>query len=73
MKNIIAIFQLLISLGLIVLIALQSQGSGLGSSFGGSTSYHSKKGVEKIVFWATIALAALFLITSLINAFLPAI
>lgn len=63
------IIQILISAGLVALIMLQTQGSGLGKAFGGQTAYHSKKGVEKVVFVGTIVLAGLFLITSLLNAF----
>jgi protein translocase SecG subunit len=64
------ILQLVVSLGLVVLVLLQAKGSGLGKSLDGGGAYHTKKGVEKIVFIATIALATLFLATSLINAFL---
>ncbi|HUW21898.1 MAG TPA: preprotein translocase subunit SecG [Candidatus Bathyarchaeia archaeon] len=70
MKQGLIIFQLVISLGLIGLVLLQSKDSGLGSSFGGAESYHSKKGIERIVYVGTIIFAALFLTTSLINAFL---
>ena len=71
MKKVFVIFQLVFSIGLISLILLQAKGSGLGTAFGGSGPYHSKKGVEKVVFVATIIFAACFLITSLVNAFLP--
>ena len=71
MKSFLTILHLLSSLGLIGLITIQSKGSGLGSAFGGSTPYHSKKGVEKIIFYSTITLATLFLLTSLASVFLP--
>jgi preprotein translocase subunit SecG len=49
-------------------ILLQAKGTGLGSAFGGqSTVYHTKKGVEKLVFSATIASAVLLTILTLIN------
>lgn len=36
-------------------------GTGLGSSFGGSgVSYHSRKGLERYVFVATVGLIVLF-------------
>jgi protein translocase SecG subunit len=70
MKNFFIILQLVFSIGLIGLTLLQAQGSGLGKAFGETTSYHSKKGVEKMTFIATIILAVLFLATSLVNAFL---
>jgi len=71
MNKVFIFFQLFFSIILIGLILLQAKGSGLGGVFGESGLYHSKKGVEKIVFMATIIFAALFLLTSLINAFLP--
>jgi len=68
MKNIITIIQIIISVLLIVVIVLQSQGTGLGGAWGGTgESYRSKRGVEKILLFATIILASLFFITSVIN------
>lgn len=70
MKQAFIILQLIFSLGLISLVLLQAKGSGIGNVFGGLQRYHSQKGVEKVVLIATIVSAALFLITSLVNAFL---
>lgn len=68
MKNVILVVQVLIAAGLVVSILLQSQGTGLGTSFGGSSEqFRSKRGVEKLLFRATIVLTALFLITSIFN------
>lgn len=62
------IIQLLLSVALITIILLQAKGTGLGSTFGGSSqTYHSKRGVEKAVFYTTIILAVLFAIVSIIN------
>ncbi len=62
----IKVSQLIIAILLILSILLQSQGSGLGSAFGGSNSvYLTKRGLEKKLFIATIILAALFLSLSL--------
>jgi len=70
MKNLFLILQFVFSSGLIGLIVIQAKGTGLGKAFGGGGQYHSKKGVEKVVFTATIVLSALFIVSSLINAFL---
>ncbi|MBN1263002.1 MAG: preprotein translocase subunit SecG [Candidatus Pacebacteria bacterium] len=70
MKTFFMILQLIFSLALISLVLLQAKGSGLTKSLNESGAYHSKKGVEKLVFVSTIAMATLFLITSLVNAFL---
>lgn len=61
--------QIIISVALIGLILLQAKGMGLGNSaiFGGSGQfYSSKRGVEKIVFNATVALAVLFGVVSVL-------
>jgi protein translocase SecG subunit len=48
-------------------ILLQSKGQGLSTSFGGGGEYYSsKRGVEKILFWATIIICVLFAITSIL-------
>lgn len=68
MLNYLPIIQIIISVLLIVAILLQSRGSGLSSVFGGeSTFYHTRRGIEKIVFGATIILAVLFVATSLVT------
>lgn len=54
--------QIGISALLIIVILLQQRGGGLSSAFGGSAvEYSTKRGVEKVVFYATIVLAVLFL------------
>ncbi|MBI2446872.1 MAG: preprotein translocase subunit SecG [Parcubacteria group bacterium] len=61
-----SIIQIIISALLIGAILLQARGSGLSSVFGGeSTFYHTRRGMEKIIFWATIILAILFIITGI--------
>jgi protein translocase SecG subunit len=47
---------------LIVSILLQQQGEGLsGGLVGSALEYSTKRGVEKVVFYATIVLAVVFL------------
>jgi preprotein translocase subunit SecG len=68
-KQIIVIFQIIVSVLLMGAILLQAKGTGLGSSWGGGGEfYSSRRGVEKILFRATIVLAGLFLIISLLSA-----
>lgn len=65
---ILNIIQIGISLLLIATILLQQRGSGLSSAFGGSGGvYYQKRGMEKILFRATIVLSALFLVVSFLN------
>jgi preprotein translocase subunit SecG len=62
------ILQILIGVSLIALILLQAKGGGLGTAFGGSSQvYHTKKGVEKVVFYLTIGLTVLLTVLALIN------
>jgi preprotein translocase subunit SecG len=68
MKNIILIIQLVVSISLIALILLQAKGVGLGRAWGGGGEfYKSKRGVEKVVFQTTVALAIVFMVTSLLS------
>lgn len=62
------ILQILVALALIALILLQTKGGGLGTAFGGQSQiYHTKKGVEKIVFYLTIGLIVSLTVLALIN------
>lgn len=64
--NLLVILQIGISVALIALILIQQSGSGgLGVSLGGTSSYHTKRGVEKGLFATTIVLAVLFTVVSL--------
>ena len=55
------ILLILISVSLIALILMQVRGSGVGAIFGGGGEvYRSRRGVEKILHYFTIALAFLF-------------
>lgn len=56
----ILIIYILLAIILSVCILLQGQGGGLGSAFGGSGSFHTKRGVEKALFSLTIFLTIIF-------------
>lgn len=66
MKNIVLLIHLVIAITLVGLILLQTSHGGLGSAFG-EGFYRTKRGAERIVFYATIVTASLFLLTSIIN------
>lgn len=71
MKNVLIFVQIFISILLITLILSQAKGAGLGSAWGGGSEFYStRRGVEKIIFIATIILAALFLLLSIANLLL---
>ena len=66
MSEFLPIIQIIIATLLIGAILLQARGSGLSSVFGGeSTFYHTRRGIEKFIFWATIVLAILFVAVSI--------
>ncbi len=60
--------QIIISLFLIGCVLLQSQGSGLGSAWGGGgESYHTKRGVERVLFGLTIFFIVCFAFVSILT------
>jgi len=68
MKNLIVVIQIIIAVLLMAAILIQAKGTGLGSAWGGTGEfYRSKRGVEKILFIASIVLAACFILISIIN------
>jgi len=65
-NNILAVGQIVVSIGLMAAILLQSRGAGLGSAFGGDSSvYRSRRGIEKTLFQFTIVLSVLFVVFSI--------
>ncbi len=64
--RLIQIAQIVIAVLLVAVILMQNRGAGVSGIFGGSDGvYRTKRGVEKILFRATVVLAALFLAISL--------
>jgi preprotein translocase subunit SecG len=65
-NSILAIGQIIVSIGLMAAILLQARGAGLGSAFGGDSSvYRSRRGIEKTLFQFTVALTVLFVVFSI--------
>jgi protein translocase SecG subunit len=61
MKNILLIAQIVISVIITASILLQAQGTGLGSTWGGGgETYHTRRGIEKVLFYFTIVSIAIF-------------
>jgi len=69
MQNFLLLTQIILSVLITITILLQAQSGGLGAGFGGSSastqSYHTRRGLEKVVFYATIILAGLIAINSI--------
>lgn len=57
---------ILVSVLLVAVILLQTQGSGLSATFGGGGEfYRSKRSVEKLLIWVTVILSAIFGVLSI--------
>lgn len=68
MSKALDITQIVLSILLIITILMQARGTGLGETFGGGGEvFQTKRGVEKILFKATIIIAILFIGTALLN------
>lgn len=67
----INLLQVIIAITLVVLILLQERSSGLSGLLGGSEAiggfYQTRRGLEKMVFRATIILGVIFLVLSVIQ------
>lgn len=66
MKQIILALYLVNAIAVIVLVLAQGRGAGLGSAWGGSgESFSTRRGVEKVTFYATIGAVASFFVLSI--------
>jgi len=64
-ENFLNLAQILVSLTLIIVVLLQAKGSGFGAGLGGTTSsFRTRRGLEKTLFQATIFLTIIFLAMS---------
>jgi len=64
MKNVLDIALIITSVGLIASVILQSKGAGLGGLTGADTGgvFTVRRGIERVLFWVTIALAVVFFV-----------
>jgi preprotein translocase subunit SecG len=60
---------IIVSIALIASVLLQSKGVGLGGLAGGDTGgvYTQRRGIEKVMYYITIALSVVFLLLALIS------
>lgn len=55
------VVQIVLAILLIVVVLLQQKGAGLSGIFGGSSNvYSTKRGIDKILHYGTIALSVIF-------------
>jgi len=64
--NFLSLAQIIVGVLLVLCILPQGEGGGLGSTFG-SASYHTRRGLEKGLFSATIVLAVVFTLLSVLQ------
>lgn len=65
--------QIVLSALLVGAVLMQRTGASLGGAFGAdnfSTGFHTRRGLEKTLFYATIVLAVLFALSALVNLLL---
>lgn len=57
----LVVLDIIVAVSLVVVILMQMQGSGIGSSFGGSGEFfRSKRSIEKLLVRFTVVLTVLF-------------
>lgn len=72
MNSILFYSQIIVSAVLIALIALQQSGTALGAGFGGGGEvYSTKRGVQKKLYYGTVAAATLFLVLGVLSLLIP--
>lgn len=62
--------QIVLSAVLIGAIVLQRTGASLGGAFGAdnfSSGFHTRRGLERTLFYATITVAILFVLSAVVN------
>lgn len=73
LQNSLPFVQIVLSVLLIIAILMQRTGASLGGAFGAdnfSSGFHTRRGLEKTLFWATIILGILFAVSALVNLFI---
>lgn len=66
MQSFLLVIQIVLATLITGAILLQAQGTGLGSTWGGGgETYHTRRGVEKVVFVFTIVAVAIFGLVSI--------
>lgn len=73
LAGVLPYIQIVLSVLLVVSVLLQQTGASMGGAFGGdnfSAAYHTRRGSERVLFYATIVLGALFALSSLAALFI---
>ncbi len=69
MVNVVDISLIIVSVALIISVILQSKGAGLGGLTGADTGgiFTARRGVEKTLFYVTIALSVIFFVLAVVS------
>ncbi len=70
LQSVLPYVQIVLSILLIGAIVLQRTGASLGGAFGAdnfSSGFHTRRGLEKTLFYATIFMAILFVLSAVVN------
>lgn len=69
-ESFLMITQLVLAVLLTGIIAIQQKGSGIGGAFGGTSNvYSTKRGIDKMLFTATIVLSIAFFALGIVRFF----
>jgi len=72
MNTILFYTQIVIAIILIILIAIQQRGAALGAGFGGGGEvYSARRGAQKKIHYATIAIASIFRVLGILSILIP--
>jgi preprotein translocase subunit SecG len=69
----LSLAMVIVSVALIAVILLQSRGAGLGGLGGGDfggTGYHVRRGIERLLFFITIGMSAIFFVLAIVTVVL---
>lgn len=71
MNSILPLIQIILAIIIILGVLAQKSNAGLGGAFGagndGATTYHTKRGFEKFLFYLTIISSIVFVVVTLIQ------
>jgi preprotein translocase subunit SecG len=71
LQHVLPYVQIVLSVLIIGAVLLQRTGASIGGALGGndnfSSGFHTRRGLEKTLFYATIILGILFAISALVN------
>ncbi len=67
--NILPFIQIFLAILMVILVLIQQTESDAGGSFGGgaAANWHTRRGAEKFIFYFTILIAILFVVSVLVD------